>query len=77
MNTEGIYGFFFSCRQEREAEFAQKKAERATIRCHFREKYKLPKVNQAASFSVLAFEVCLPVNLFHLVCFYVLTSERE
>ncbi|XP_011492113.1 complexin-3 [Oryzias latipes] len=30
-------------KQEREACFAQKKAERATVRTHFREKYKLPK----------------------------------
>ncbi|XP_017284187.1 complexin-3b isoform X2 [Kryptolebias marmoratus] len=30
-------------RQEREAHFAQKKAERATVRTHFREKYRLPK----------------------------------
>ncbi|XP_012696993.1 complexin-3a [Clupea harengus] len=28
---------------EREASFAQKKAERATIRTHFRDKYRLPK----------------------------------
>ncbi|KAK7913524.1 hypothetical protein WMY93_013735 [Mugilogobius chulae] len=30
-------------KKEREAHFAQKKAERATVRTHFREKYKLPK----------------------------------
>uniref|UniRef100_A0AAV2LUX2 Uncharacterized protein n=1 Tax=Knipowitschia caucasica TaxID=637954 RepID=A0AAV2LUX2_KNICA len=30
-------------KKEREAQFAQKKAERATVRTHFREKYKLPK----------------------------------
>ncbi|XP_042281869.1 complexin-3b isoform X1 [Thunnus maccoyii] len=30
-------------KQEREASFAQKKAERATVRSHFREKYRLPK----------------------------------
>ncbi|KAI4904386.1 hypothetical protein NFI96_016775 [Prochilodus magdalenae] len=30
-------------KQERDANFAQKKAERATIRTHFREKYRLPK----------------------------------
>ncbi|CAL8382939.1 unnamed protein product [Arctogadus glacialis] len=29
--------------QEREANFAQKKAERATVRSHFRDKYRLPK----------------------------------
>ncbi|KAF3686888.1 Complexin-3 Complexin III [Channa argus] len=30
-------------KREREAHFAQKKAERATVRTHFREKYRLPK----------------------------------
>ncbi|XP_012669810.1 complexin-3b [Clupea harengus] len=30
-------------KQERDASFAQKKAERATIRTHFRDKYRLPK----------------------------------
>ncbi|KAG5839336.1 complexin-3-like [Anguilla rostrata] len=30
-------------KMERDASFAQKKAERATIRTHFREKYRLPK----------------------------------
>nr|XP_020448112.1 complexin-3 [Monopterus albus] len=30
-------------KREREAHFAQKKAERATVRSHFREKYRLPK----------------------------------
>ncbi|XP_066506165.1 complexin-3a [Hoplias malabaricus] len=30
-------------KMERDASFAQKKAERATIRSHFREKYRLPK----------------------------------
>ncbi|CAL8359943.1 complexin-3b [Gadus morhua] len=30
-------------KQEREANFAQKKAERATVRSHFRDKYRLPK----------------------------------
>lgn len=41
-----------SYRQEREASFAQKKAERATVRSHFREKYRLPKVNfQAVLYS--------------------------
>lgn len=33
-----------SLRMERDASFTQKKAERATIRSHFREKYRLPKV---------------------------------
>ncbi|MGH0146548.1 UNVERIFIED_CONTAM: hypothetical protein FKN15_008772 [Acipenser sinensis] len=28
---------------ERDASFAQKKAERATVRSHFRDKYRLPK----------------------------------
>ncbi|KAG7277356.1 hypothetical protein CRUP_025596, partial [Coryphaenoides rupestris] len=31
-------------KQEREASFAQKKAERATVRSHFRDKYRLPKM---------------------------------
>ena len=39
----------FSCRQEREASFAQKKAERATVRSHFRDKYRLPKVKSASA----------------------------
>ncbi|XP_028811638.1 complexin-3-like [Denticeps clupeoides] len=30
-------------KREREANFAQKKAERATVRMHFRDKYRLPK----------------------------------
>ncbi|XP_051513027.1 complexin-3-like [Myxocyprinus asiaticus] len=30
-------------KQERDANFAQRKAERATIRTHFRDKYRLPK----------------------------------
>ncbi|XP_036391595.1 complexin-3a [Megalops cyprinoides] len=30
-------------KMERDASFAQKKAERATVRTHFREKYRLPK----------------------------------
>ncbi|XP_064192159.1 complexin-3-like [Anguilla rostrata] len=30
-------------KMERDANFAQKKAERATVRSHFREKYRLPK----------------------------------
>ncbi|XP_038860798.1 complexin-3-like [Salvelinus fontinalis] len=30
-------------KQERDASFAQKKAERATVRSHFRDKYRLPK----------------------------------
>ncbi|XP_016385298.1 complexin-3-like [Sinocyclocheilus rhinocerous] len=30
-------------KQERDANFAQKKAERATVRSHFRDKYRLPK----------------------------------
>lgn len=34
-----------SLRLEREASFAQKNAERATVRSHFREKYRLPKVS--------------------------------
>uniref|UniRef100_A0A673GMF1 Complexin 3b n=1 Tax=Sinocyclocheilus rhinocerous TaxID=307959 RepID=A0A673GMF1_9TELE len=31
-------------KQERDTNFAQKKAERATVRSHFRDKYRLPKV---------------------------------
>lgn len=31
-------------RMERDAQFAQRKAERATVRSHFRDKYRLPKV---------------------------------
>ncbi|XP_056334529.1 complexin-3b [Danio aesculapii] len=30
-------------KEERDASFAQKKAERATVRSHFRDKYRLPK----------------------------------
>ncbi|KAJ8340647.1 hypothetical protein SKAU_G00352800 [Synaphobranchus kaupii] len=30
-------------KMERDANFAQKKAERATVRSHFRDKYRLPK----------------------------------
>ncbi|KPP71631.1 hypothetical protein Z043_109437, partial [Scleropages formosus] len=30
-------------RMERDASFAQRKAERATVRTHFRDKYRLPK----------------------------------
>ncbi|NP_001165061.1 complexin-3b [Danio rerio] len=30
-------------KEERDANFAQKKAERATVRSHFRDKYRLPK----------------------------------
>ncbi|PKU39709.1 complexin-4 [Limosa lapponica baueri] len=32
-------------KMERDAAFAQKKAERACLRVHLREKYRLPKVN--------------------------------
>lgn len=32
-------------RMERDAQFAQRKAERATLRSHFRDKYRLPKVS--------------------------------
>ncbi|KAL2093360.1 hypothetical protein ACEWY4_010672 [Coilia grayii] len=35
-------------KMERDASFAQKKAERATIRTHFREKYRLPKSDMDA-----------------------------
>ncbi|KAL8196942.1 UNVERIFIED_CONTAM: Complexin-3, partial [Gekko kuhli] len=30
-------------KMERDAQFAQRKAERATLRSHFRDKYRLPK----------------------------------
>lgn len=30
---------------ERDAQFTQRKAERATLRSHFRDKYRLPKVS--------------------------------
>ncbi|KAJ3594073.1 hypothetical protein NHX12_006405 [Muraenolepis orangiensis] len=44
-------------KQEREANFAQKKAERATVRSHFRDKYRLPKIQQAGD------DVELPTEL--------------
>ena len=34
----------FTFRMERDAAFTQKKAERACLRVHLREKYRLPKV---------------------------------
>lgn len=33
---------------ERDAQFTQRKAERATLRSHFRDKYRLPKVSLGA-----------------------------
>uniref|UniRef100_A0A8C9WMD0 Complexin 3a n=1 Tax=Scleropages formosus TaxID=113540 RepID=A0A8C9WMD0_SCLFO len=44
-------------KMERDANFAQKKAERATVRTHFREKYRLPKVSApfVCPFSPAAF----------------------
>lgn len=53
--------FTFSCRQEREANFAQKKAERATVRSHFRDKYRLPKVNESSSASPKALHAGIKV----------------
>lgn len=50
-----------SYRQEREANFAQKKAERATVRSHFREKYRLPKVN----FQAVLYSTCCMFGLPH------------
>ncbi len=41
--------FCLPTRMERDASFAQKKAERATVRSHFRDKYRLPKVNNTLS----------------------------
>lgn len=41
--------FFYSFpfRMERDAAFTQKKAERACLRVHLREKYRLPKVRRS------------------------------
>ena len=46
--SQTFVSFSFSFRQEREANFAQKKAERATVRSHFRDKYRLPKVSRGS-----------------------------
>uniref|UniRef100_A0A673LST2 Complexin 3b n=1 Tax=Sinocyclocheilus rhinocerous TaxID=307959 RepID=A0A673LST2_9TELE len=43
-------------KQERDANFAQKKAERATVRSHFRDKYRLPKVT-------INHTLCLPSSV--------------
>ncbi len=47
--------FSFLLRQERDDSFAQKKAERATVRSHFRDKYRLPKVT-------INHTLCLPLS---------------
>lgn len=39
-----LYSDSFTFRMERDAAFTQKKAERACLRVHLREKYRLPKV---------------------------------
>lgn len=65
-----------SCRQEREASFAQKKAERATVRSHFREKYRLPKVN----FQAVLYSTCCMFGLPHrdtLACKHVHSTGRK
>ncbi|KAK3549182.1 hypothetical protein QTP70_034098 [Hemibagrus guttatus] len=51
-------------KRERDANFAQKKAERATVRTHFREKYRLPK-NEVDETQIQAAmqEVELPTEL--------------
>lgn len=53
---------FLCFRQEREANFAQKKAERATVRSHFRDKYRLPKVRGLALARVLGPRVLGPLE---------------
>lgn len=39
--------YSFTFRMERDAAFTQKKAERACLRVHLREKYRLPKVRHS------------------------------
>ncbi|XP_048015566.1 complexin-3a [Chanodichthys erythropterus] len=49
---------------ERDASFAQKKAERATVRSHFREKYRLPKSElDDTQIQAAADDVELPTEL--------------
>ncbi|MBN3289583.1 CPLX3 protein, partial [Polypterus senegalus] len=49
---------------ERDANFAQKKAERATVRTHFREKYRLPKNElDESQIQLAADDVELPKEL--------------
>ncbi|XP_062861042.1 complexin-3b [Trichomycterus rosablanca] len=51
-------------KQERDANFAQKKAERATVRTHFREKYRLPKNEMdETQIQAAANDVELPTEL--------------
>ncbi|XP_048825293.1 complexin-3-like [Brienomyrus brachyistius] len=51
-------------KQERDANFAQRKAERATVRTHFRDKYRLPKSElDDAQIQQAGEEVQLPAEL--------------
>ncbi|XP_052387379.1 complexin-3-like [Carassius gibelio] len=51
-------------KQERDASFAQKKAERATVRSHFRDKYRLPKNElDETQIQAAADDVELPTEL--------------
>ncbi|XP_023675394.1 complexin-3 [Paramormyrops kingsleyae] len=51
-------------KQERDANFAQRKAERATVRTHFRDKYRLPKSElDDAQIQQAGEEVELPAEL--------------
>ncbi|XP_067292749.1 complexin-3a [Pseudorasbora parva] len=51
-------------KMERDASFAQKKAERATVRSHFREKYRLPKSElDDTQIQAAADDVELPTEL--------------
>ncbi|XP_028678728.1 complexin-3a [Erpetoichthys calabaricus] len=51
-------------KMERDANFAQKKAERATVRTHFREKYRLPKNElDESQIQLAADDVELPKEL--------------
>ncbi|XP_061432367.1 complexin-3-like [Lethenteron reissneri] len=55
-------------KMERDAHFTQKKAERATVRTHFREKYHLPKSEQdAAKVQLAGGAVELPPDLAKMV----------
>ncbi|CAN0320459.1 unnamed protein product [Lampetra fluviatilis] len=55
-------------KMERDAHFTQKKAERATVRTHFREKYRLPKSEQdAAKVQLAGGAVELPPDLAKMV----------
>ncbi|XP_052437507.1 complexin-3b [Carassius gibelio] len=51
-------------KQERDTSFAQKKAERATVRSHFRDKYRLPKNElDETQIQAAADDVELPTEL--------------